>query len=233
MEKGFMHSFPTASRFWLGSTVFATLAFGLIAVLYTVGGPLERIDIWLGEVLHDLAERLSPGLVNAMRAISWFGGTGALLIMALVSAFLLIRRSWDELLLWLVAISGAIILNRLLKELFESVRPVVGHLNIAEESTGFPSGHAMVAIVTYSVLVFLLSMRESLRRFHSFGWFAAGFMVFLIGFSRLYLTVHYLSDVLGGLAAGIAWLSFCLWLYQTVIMERLPHFFISHRAELR
>lgn len=220
-----MQPFILSSRFWQRCSLVAALGFGGVAVLYMLGGPLERLDYWLGAVLHDLLDMLGSRVTRLVAAVSWFGGTGALLVTAAALLFLSLRRSWREVLLLALAVGSAVVLNRLLKEAFETVRPMVGHLSVAEESTGFPSGHTMVAVVVYGTLAFLVTLRESLRQYHTWAWIGAGVVVCLISFTRLLLSVHYLSDVLGGLAAGISWLGLCLWAFTTLYQLPLtiPH----------
>lgn len=212
-------SFHTA-RFWMRCCLYAALLFVALAALYVVGGPLERVDLWFGWHLHEIAEGGSPRLLQLMELISLLGGRGVPFIAAAVALALAARRSWPELLLWTAIVGGGIALNRMFKALFETVRPMVGHLDVAELSSGFPSGHAMLALIIYGGIAYLVALRPSLRPVHRQAWIAAAVTSLLVGFSRLYLTVHYLSDVLGGFAVGFAWLSLCLWVYCLFAQKR-------------
>lgn len=209
-----MATIPPHPRRWLVMSLVAALVFLLLAIYYRTGSPVNRVDVWLGFVLHGLEERDITWLNTSMVGISFFGATGSLLVAACVGLSLLHQRSWSQFLLWMAAIAGGILLNRVLKASFETLRPMVGHTDRFEESTGFPSGHAMVAVVTYSLLAYLAAARMVRPSRRVAGFVVAGALVVLISFSRLFLALHYLSDVLGGLAAGVAWLSMCLWLYQ-------------------
>jgi membrane-associated phospholipid phosphatase len=215
-----VQTFHPSTRFWLYCAGLASLAFALIAALYSLEGPFQRFDFWLGNSLHIIVDRISYRLLDLMAVISLIGGQGTALIGVLIFGYLLVRRSWAELLLWSFALGSTLIFNRLLKDVFEMMRPVVGHMEILEVSNGFPSGHAMMSIVTYGLIAYFISQRQHLRSFHLAGWVSAGLIIFIIGFSRLYLTVHYLSDVLGGWAAGVAWMCLCIWLYQTILARR-------------
>ena len=207
-------------RSWLVVSLVAACGFTLLAVLYGTGSPVNRIDVWLGIILHQLDDRHIIWLNTSMEVISFFGGNGSLLVAACVAIYLFRRRSWAELFLWIVAVGGVIILNRLLKDSFETLRPMVGHTDRFEQSTGFPSGHAMAAVVTYGLLAYLAVTHTTMRSVRVVSLLVAGAFIMLISFSRLFLSVHYLSDVLGGLAAGIAWLGACLWLYDSGVLSR-------------
>jgi len=129
------------------------------------------------------------------------------LVGVLVAVALLVQRSWLTLTTWLVAVLGGEALNLLLKDLFARPRPHFERPLVVEISYSFPSGQAMESLVVYGMLAYfgLLALRSQRTRVVSVG--GAAVLVALIGFSRLYLGAHYLSDVLGGFAAGGAWLS--------------------------
>lgn len=208
-------------RSWLVISLVAAVLFVLLAVQYRTGSPVNRIDVWLGVILHQVDDQHIFWLNTSMEVASFFGATGSLIVAAGVAFYLFRRRSWAELFLWLVAVGGVIVFNRLLKDSFETLRPVVGHTDRFEESTGFPSGHAMVAVVTYGLLAYFVMAHAAKRSVRVVSLVLAGALVMAIGFSRLFLSLHYLSDVLGGLAAGTAWLGMCLWLYGSGALSRL------------
>ncbi len=118
---------------------------------------------------------------------------------ALVAVALLVRRSWSALAAWLVAVLGGEALNLLLKDLFARPRPHFEHPLVVEASYGFPSGQAMGSLFA------ILTWTGRGKRGVSVG--GAAVLVILIGFARVYLGAHYLSDVVGGFVAGGAWLS--------------------------
>jgi membrane-associated phospholipid phosphatase len=129
------------------------------------------------------------------------------LLGVIVAAFLAWGRRWLFLGSWLAAVAGSAVLNRLLKGLFERPRPHFDHPLLIETSYSFPSGHAMESFVVYGMLAYfaVLALRTWESRVGVV--FGAALLVVLIGFSRMYLGVHYLSDVLAGYAAGGGWLS--------------------------
>lgn len=196
------------------TAIAAAFTFGLLGLSYTTGSPVNHLDVWLGVLLHDLHDLNITWIALTMTVVSFLGNDGLLLIAGSFLIYFAVCLAWPELLLWCVAVGGAIILNPMLKEYFEVLRPIVGHANLFEENSGFPSGHAMIALVTYGLLAALASAQITTRSTRLAIWGAASVLIFLIGLSRLYMSVHYLSDVVGGYAAGLAWLAACLWVYS-------------------
>jgi undecaprenyl-diphosphatase len=210
-------------RFWLGASILAALAFIVLSVLYVIGSPLDRVDSWLGHVLHSVLDYDIIWLNRSMKGLSFFGDNGLLIVAMCTAIYLALHRSWAELFLWLGSVGGIIVFNRILKEYFETLRPMVGHMDVLEQSTGFPSGHAMIAVVTYGLLAAVVATRLSGSAIRVASVLLAIVLVGLISFSRLFLTVHYLSDVLGGLAAGICWLGASIYVFNTALsIERSP-----------
>src|SRR5215217_110198 len=193
---------------WLATSIVATCVFIVLAIMYGTGSPVNRLDLWLGVIFHDLLDYEIIWLNRSMKVFSFFGGEGLLIVAACVAAYLALRRWWGEAFLWLGSVGGIIVFNRVLKDYFETIRPMVGHTGVVEESTGFPSGHAMIAVVTYGLLATMIAARAATRTTRLACTMMSIALICLISLSRLYLSVHYLSDVLGGLAAGIAWLGF-------------------------
>ncbi|RBY90193.1 PAP2 family protein [Blastococcus sp. TBT05-19] len=169
--------------------------------------PLEGLD---GEVAARLNDEVSgsPLLVTVLSAVTDLGGTGtAVLVLSLATAFLLIRRR--RRLAAFVAVSGLglAVLGPVTKAIVDRARPVVeSPLVETPSNASFPSGHAMTALVTWGVLllVALPGVRRGLRP-----WLVAGtvLLVVAVGFTRLALGVHFVSDVLAGWALGAAWLA--------------------------
>src|SRR5918997_2230091 len=123
-----------------------------------------------------------------------------------VAAALLAHRRWAALSAWLAAVLGGEALNLLLKDLFARPRPRFERPLVDETSHSFPSGQAMESLVVYGTLAYfdVLALRGWSKRALSVGGVAV--LVIMIGFSRAYLGAHYISDVVGGFAAGGAWL---------------------------
>jgi undecaprenyl-diphosphatase len=129
---------------------------------------------------------------------------------AAVAVYCAIKRQWNHLVMWLVAWLGAELLTQLLKLSFHRPRPVVAHPLITAAEFSFPSGHASVSLVVYGMLAFfiLLGLRSTLLK--ALVIVVTVLLVLLIGISRLYLGVHYFSDVAAGYVMGVIWLTICI-----------------------
>jgi membrane protein DedA with SNARE-associated domain/membrane-associated phospholipid phosphatase len=179
--------------------------FGGLAEDLLTGDPIVRFDRALDAYLH---ARATPPLTTFFLIITAFGSIEPLVLLGVVmAAFLAWGRRWVFLGSWLAAVAGSAVLNHLLKGLFARPRPHFEHPLLVETSYSFPSGHAMESFVVYGMLAYFAVL--ALRTWESRVGVVCGaaLLVVLIGFSRMYLGVHYLSDVLAGYAAGAVWLS--------------------------
>jgi membrane-associated phospholipid phosphatase len=125
----------------------------------------------------------------------------------LVLAVLLLRRHPSLATSWAIAVAGIVPINSGIKAWFQRPRPLHGYMT--EAGWSFPSGHAFGAMVFYGMLAYVL-LRLTPLRWHRAVVAGAIAMVTIIGVSRILLQVHYLSDVLGGYASGLAWLVVCI-----------------------
>ncbi|UZH55148.1 phosphatase PAP2 family protein [Salinimicrobium tongyeongense] len=124
---------------------------------------------------------------------------------------------------FILQLLGVLILSALanlaLKEAFNRARPTIDHL-VVVETLSYPSGHAMSAMAFYgflTYLVFQIKMSRLLRTFLTLVFIS---LIFLIGLSRIYLGVHFPSDVIGGFAAGLIWIAFCIILFNIIDLLR-------------
>jgi len=179
--------------------------FGGLAEDVLTGDPIVHFDRVLDAYLH---ARATPPLTTFFLIVTALGSIETIVLLGVVvAAFFAWRRRWLFLGSWLAAVAGSAVLNHLLKGLFERPRPYFEHPLLIETSYSFPSGHAMESFVVYGMLAYfvILTLRSWESRVAVV--FGAALLVVLIGFSRMYLGVHYLSDVLAGYAAGGVWLS--------------------------
>ncbi len=145
-------------------------------------------------------------------ALITFWGNAVVIIVGtiLLGLWLLKWKRRDQLIFLDIGVGGAALLNIVLKQLFARPRPDYPQAYLTAPGFSFPSGHAMISIAFYGTIAYLAC--SYLKRFHAKLLVSTGALVIsgLIGFSRLYLGVHYISDVLAGWAAGIAWLAVCV-----------------------
>jgi len=166
--------------------------------------PLKSIDTGA----RALAQRIaSPSLTRVMRGFSAVGeapALAALVILAVVWFWMLGRKRDAGLLA--ITMAGAGLLDEALKLLFHRPRPEPLFGTPLPVSYSFPSGHALASCCFFGVLAALLVVRERRRGVRVVLWVAAGLLVAMIGCSRIYLGVHYATDVIAGYAAALVWL---------------------------
>jgi membrane-associated phospholipid phosphatase len=182
------------------------------------GDPIVRFDRVLDDYLHAHA---TPDLTTFFLIVTALGSIEVIVLLGVVvAAFLTWRRRWLFLGSWLAAVAGSAVLNQLLKGLFERPRPHFEHPLLVETSYSFPSGHAMESFVVYGMLAYFAVL--ALRTWESRVGVVLGaaLLVVLIGFSRMYLGVHYFSDVIAGYAAGGVWLSALITGVETIRRSR-------------
>lgn len=153
----------------------------------------------------------SPRVTVVMRAISDFGSPLLLLVAGLAAAaytWFVRRHVWDTLLIPIVVV-GSSALNEALKLLFQRERPGLPHL-VEVSGLSFPSGHSMVSFSFYGLLIYLAWANFSGRSAKLAATALLAPLILAIGISRIYLGVHYPSDVLAGFAAGSFWLVACI-----------------------
>ena len=212
---------PARRRLALALAVafLAAITFARIAEDYLTNDPLARWDVSFARWLA--GERTTAG-IDFFRVVTFFGSAVCLITVSAVVFAVLVRRGRRlEAALLPLALAGAELLNVILKLSFHRARPEVAFVHL--ETYSFPSGHAMVSTAVYGALAYLAWPRVRTRRGRAV--LVSGTIVFvgLICFSRLYLGVHYLSDVLAGAAGGVFWLALsiaALTLYQVRARSR-------------
>jgi len=150
-------------------------------------------------------------------AISLLGGPLLIVIVASVAATFATRRDWRRFAIVAVTCGGGVLLNAVLRETFRRAHPVDATVFVnAAQSWSFPSGHAMNALVCYGIFAYLAIAALHGSSARSWTGVAAVALIGLVGFTRVYLGVHFLSDVVTGYAAGAVWLAVCIVAYQFV-----------------
>ncbi|HWB42408.1 MAG TPA: phosphatase PAP2 family protein [Gemmatimonadales bacterium] len=202
-----------------GSSPFigAALGLGLMASAVALS-----VFVWLGyqirigeppafdlTVRHVLRSLETPALSNVMWAASVFAAPVRLLPLSLVVAAVFLLRGWRRgALLVLVTLTGAAVLDLGLKTLFARARPqAFFDYYPAPSSFSFPSGHALVATCLFGGIAVLITHRLESRAAQALVWLAAVAVILLVGVSRVYLGVHHPTDVIGGFAVGVVWVT--------------------------
>ena len=169
-------------------------------------GDALRLDFRLRTMAHAYA---SPGLTAVMAWASLYGGPVVLIPAALAAAVAFLVHGWRRgALLVVLTVAGAALLNWLLKMSFGRARPEAFFDYPLPVSPSFPSGHALYAASIFGGLAALLTARLKHGPLRVVVWSAAAFLILLVGFSRVYLGVHYPSDVLAGYSIAVIWVTF-------------------------
>lgn len=203
-----------------GILVFATMTLTLGEISEDVINhePLTIADAQLSGWLHTHS---SPFATSAMFVATSLGAT---VIVTCISIAMALYLLWRGRFYWLAAlvssVVGGMLLNKLLKYIFHRARPHFDDSILSLTSYSFPSGHTMMATVLYGVLAAYLFARTPDWRWRGLIIFSAGLLIAVVGFSRIYLGAHYLSDVLAAMAEGLAWLSLCLTVVYSVWERR-------------
>lgn len=198
----------------------AGVGFGLVLVLVRVRWtPLYDVDHGVAQWLNDQVSPIGP-LVTVLNALTDLGGRPVIIWLVTVAVVgLLIRRQGRLAVFLIVTGAGALILDPTLKTLVDRLRPEVDVEIGTYAGQSFPSGHALGSMVAYGaiLLVFLPAMAPRWRRP---AMALVGVVVFLIGFTRVALGVHFLSDVIGAWLLGAAWLGVTAYAFRLWRVER-------------
>lgn len=185
----------------------------LASIVIIIGMMIKYGNVIIHKVDHTVIQliqyHISEPLTNITLAITFFGSAkGIMLLTSLFTGLLfLFRKFYFGLYLGISVSLGAGGLNKILKVLFSRERPTI--LRVVEETGySYPSGHAMGTTILFGGLVFIIFKMKR----HAFVKLTVvmitGVIIFIMGLTRIYLGVHYPSDIIGGYIAGIAWLIF-------------------------
>jgi undecaprenyl-diphosphatase len=198
--------------------VFATLA-------NAVGrGSTRAFDEWLLVALRtpgNLADPIGPvWLEEMMRDFTAMGSTGVLTLMVLtIAGFLTMTRKGYAALFVLISVTGGTLLSQTMKWAYARPRPDLVPHGAEVYTASFPSGHSMMSAIVYLTLGALLARTQSERAVKAYVLSVAIVLTMLVGVSRVYLGVHWPTDVLAGWALGGVWALIC-WLVMTWLQTR-------------
>jgi undecaprenyl-diphosphatase len=221
------------SRYWrlkgsdrgVLSGLFVSLA-GLIFFIVTTTAVIrfDSVTAWDTNALQWLHSRTSPFGIGIFSAITFLGQTLFLDFLGVVIALLLVRKHQVVLMVgWIVALIGGEMTESVLKLWIRRPRPEFAFLILNRPTFSLPSGHAMNSTIAYSMLAYVLvSVWKPGRAAEAGMIIVAALLVIGIGFSRIYLGVHYISDVVAGISAGMFWFGLCV--SATTLLRTRPTF---------
>lgn len=207
------------------STVGTLRIFSCLAIIYIVAHISDQVlrkeafafDQTILLWIHSLA---NPTLDRVMYFITRLNDPDTAITVSMTAlALLLWRRYYSEAKMFAIASLGAVLLSYGLKSIFVKVRPDLWQSAVEETSFSYPSGHALGSMVLYGFLAYLVA-----TRFPQFSWLIYLLAVSLIGgigLSRLYLGVHWPTDIIGGYGIGFLWLTF--WITMLKLQKIRPY----------
>ena len=220
---------------WLKENVDLAMLVGLAVLVTTtwlvaelsdevLEGTVQKYDEWILRQLRtpgDMTDPIGPAWFEDMwRDVTALGGPAILALATLACAgYLLMRQRYRVLALLGVATVGGLVVSLVLKNLFARPRPEFGSGASHVMTASFPSGHSMLSAVVYLTLGVLLARTSSQYRFKLYFVTMALALTALVGLSRLYLGVHYPTDVLAGWSFGLIWALLC-WLVAHFLQKR-------------
>jgi undecaprenyl-diphosphatase len=203
----------------LGSLVSAILFLALFGWLAeeVFEGELRQFDLHTRNFVHQFA---TPALTKIMQGFTELGSVSGLSILFGIAVICFLIAKLRGPVVWMfVGMGGAMILIVTLKLAFHRARPEP-NFGPMPSSYSFPSGHAMGSFVFYGLIAGILCARISGRLGRVMIWSATAILVAAIGLSRIYLGVHYPTDVIAGYAAGAVWVSTLLFLDRVELRHR-------------
>jgi undecaprenyl-diphosphatase len=200
------HSFEFLSvslMLGLGAAIGALVLFAWLTD-EVLEGETRHFDDVTRAAVHQFA---SPALTSLMRGISFLGSTLFLTLATIVVVLWFLYRKWRrEAKLFAITMIGASLLNTTLKVAFKRPRPVPFFNLLAPESYSFPSGHSLASCCFFGALAALLTARLEDSKLRAAIWVVSTLLFLLIGLSRIYLGVHYTTDVIAGFVAALIWI---------------------------
>ena len=167
-------------------------------------GETRHFDETTRAAVHQLA---SPLLTTIMRGFSFVGSTISLTVGTIIAVVLFATRKLGrEAKLFAITMIGAALLNVTLKLAFKRERPIPFFNLSPPETYSFPSGHSLTSACFFGALAAILTARIKSKRLRAIIWIVATSMFLLIGLSRIYLGMHYTTDVIAGFAAALIWI---------------------------
>jgi membrane-associated phospholipid phosphatase len=215
--------------------VIAFLLIGLLGALSVAAfavwarAVVEGGTTWFDEsILRWFADRRSPKMDGFMLELTSLGNSVTIIVLlTIASLFLWLTKHHYSVYLLAVGVFGGVLINNVLKLAFHRERPSVVEWVTNVHTQSFPSGHAMTAMIAYGSVAFLVGRLEPTPALRRATWTIATIVILAIGISRVYLGVHYPSDVIAGFIAGLAWLAFVTSGITAI------EFFASRKPEVR
>ncbi|WP_127534543.1 phosphatase PAP2 family protein [Paenibacillus kobensis] len=212
-----------ATRLWLVPTITAAvLAAGFCWLAVYIRGGQGGPTALDNRIITAVRAWESPGMTSFMKCITGMGNGLPVVVLSIVLLLVLAMLRYRlELLLFIAVVSGSGLLNLLLKQLVQRTRPA-GERLVEAAGYSFPSGHAMAAFTLYGITAYLIWKHIPRREGRALMALISVLLIFAIGLSRIYVGVHYPTDVLGAYLASGTWLAVTVGAFRCWQAARQP-----------
>lgn len=194
--------------------LFICLAIFIVLLVNVLNENIADFDNGIYNAISSLKSNFMTAF---LKAITKFADEEPLILIALISLIVIKHRRIGASIA--VNLVSSAFVNHLIKEIVQRPRPPIELRMVQESSFSFPSGHAMTSVTFYGLIIYFVFKNVKNKRLRNTICTALSFLIFLIGISRIYLGVHYASDVLAGFVFGIVYLvlyiTFVLKLFKT------------------
>lgn len=185
--------------FLIGSLIFGAIAFNV-----WTKSPLLQWDTTLNREFHADAVKEPPRIIELLIFGFYVGKEMLQVIVVILGLYFLYKRFWPELAMLLIGAGGGAIIWYFLIDVFQRHRPAE-QIGIVVTDNSFPSGHAISSVIVYGLLAYLFLPKMPSRFWKAILVIAVIFTILYVGYSRVFLGGHYMTDILAGYSLGLAW----------------------------
>ncbi|WP_077368791.1 phosphatase PAP2 family protein [Anaerosalibacter sp. Marseille-P3206] len=196
-------------------TLFIVFLLLIIFLIFAFLAKNKESGIWIDEaVMESIHKNITPMKTTFMKAVTFFGSTYFLIIAGLAILIFSIRyRHRENIVPLILSTVGCSLLNTTLKHIVTRTRPI-NYFLIKQGGYSFPSGHSMISMCFYTTMTYLFTKNIKDKSKKILIWLGNFIIIGLIGYSRMYLGVHWFSDVLSGYIMGFLFFLFIIYLYN-------------------
>jgi undecaprenyl-diphosphatase len=210
--------------------LLGSLIFGLLAYYVHQNGSLVQWDITIGNRMHEIALNSPAWIKNIMFIGFYIGLQGYIVIGVLLGLYFLFKKFWKEFFMVAILFAGEGILWFFFTKYFARTRPeFTERIGSVLNYPSFPSGHTISGVICYGLIAYFFVPKISSQFWKAVVIIFAVLMMLYIGYSRFFMGAHYLTDVVAGLAAGVAWTSLVVLLIE-LAFKKGDHNYVKEKG---
>lgn len=199
------------------SILLIALLLLIIFIVFAFSTKNKESGIWIDElVMKSIHNNITPVKTTVMKGITFFGSTYFFILAGFIILFFSIKYNHKENILPLILSTlCCFVLNTITKHIVTRTRPI-NYFLIKQGGYSFPSGHSMVSMSFYTTMTYLLTKNYANKNNKILIWIGNFIIIGLIGYSRIYLGVHWFSDVLAGFIMGFLVYLLIIYIYKNI-----------------